>query len=334
MVLVPQIVAVLVAAPDVPGADTVIRLNNPKLFAHLPGRPEDCLISEDGQTAFVIEGRIQRFGLRKPTCTGEEAVFYHRTSRGGPLSFTTSQGAHLDQYKHLFDKVTSVKQVGNIILAFARNWKSILIASSVDDGSKLRLTALNLNARSAHPNRDWEVASLFGRAAVCLGAKEDGRTIKWYIQRPRRMPPGELFEYRVRDGAAKSTLLGTVPPSSMFQEFDPKAKLLLGAAKADRVPVFKLGAKSVNWIPLPAPRAAAKDSSNSSWPTIVDKVLWPGAFLSRGRVFYRSDRVYRLTSGGKWEKFGDFAFIAKNATGNYWLIVYPRDKSMWLAHFK
>src|SRR5262245_53731505 len=84
------ILIAVVTQPDVPGAVSVSRVGNSSLAAAVRSA-NDCVVSDDGSTAFVASGRFQSFSLVGEHASGKEDVLFVMGKRGKPYSLTTSQ---------------------------------------------------------------------------------------------------------------------------------------------------------------------------------------------------------------------------------------------------
>ncbi|MBA3725461.1 MAG: hypothetical protein H0W86_03180 [Armatimonadetes bacterium] len=289
------IITLITFTTDIPGATSVNRIRNPEFVRSAKNEGLiHCLLSEDGQNAFVNSGKIERFELLAKCSSPPEAVFLYRHN-GKPLSVTTSQYAHLKKPPE-----QRIYQSADLRLLQASNANRLMLSVSTDKHA--RLTRLFFDKRGQKPNEDIEVARKFSMPAVAVGAKQAA----WYVLQPQRSLPGQIFAV----DKSGQRLVGSCGPGLDYIEYDPQSKLLVGGRGDFGVHMTKLGSKKARKVPCP-------------------HAVSP--FLSRGQLFYTTSATFKR-SATDWTKVGDFRVLARSATGKYWAILDSASKA-WLARF-
>jgi len=290
-------------APHIPGA-AVQTLGDRTLVSELQkAEALSSVISDDGTTVFVYDGRFTRIVLGKETPSGGEALF-HFVENGKPTSYTTSQ------YSHIRSQVKGERAdpSGNVDLLGARDKNTLNVGWNLSGlpTKEFRFSLVNWEKRGRNPNVDYRlqekphVRSYLGLAwranTFYVGLVRDGVT--------------DLYAIKATDGGISSSRLGSTA-EGFYDEYDPAAKRFL-RDRGDTITVAYLGRKDTYIVRLPEKSKA---------------------FLSRGAIYAQSDVLYKLGTGHKWTKVGSgVRVISRSANDRYWLIEDQRDK-VWKVRF-
>lgn len=300
-------------APSVPGASAVepirgVGVRNGMLEG---ARQPLSVITDDGKSLFVNEGKIARYNLDDYRTVGAEDVFYTLIA-GKPRSFTTSQSAH---YKRGSDYVRVAYRTRSLVAAPSSG--QFLLAARMPNG--LRLSIIFLDERGNHPNRDVDVGKR--NFANILGAEKSGKSIMWYVNHARAGKPGVVEHFGFSGGKVSLLKTWSCAPGS-WDDYDAKTGLLI-ANRSDE----KLG--SAVFIG----RRNSYSAIRTRYPEQTDPSGYRHAFLSRGKVFAQTDRLYVRDADRKWKPFGSgFKLLASSSNDKYWLIL-DQNMRAWKVSF-
>jgi hypothetical protein len=275
--------------------------------------PRLQLLSNDGETAFVFDGKIHRVPLlRQGGPVGGEDIFW--LTKSGPYSLTTSQSVHAQRsgYRRVF-------RDGNLRLLYASDSSRLIVAAPLTDKT-LRLALIDLDARGNHPNEDYSIPEMGASHVPAVDATAVMGKPVWFVQTGMVNVPstssnrsgGVMERIAGNRTSLNRKVLGKVPAGMNVWAFDHETGLMIDAAFNSPLMVARLGGGKTR------------------------KVVCPGdgvPFLSRGRVFFAAKRsIHRLTDKYVWEKFCDYRLLALSADGKYWAVL-DSDGSMLRARF-
>lgn len=280
-------------------ANAKVPIHNPAFLREakestLPG----CLISEDGKSAFIYDGKISRFDLASERSYPAEDLFFFLKG-GRPMSATTSQGAHMKPAG------TAQRRTGDLAMLYAPNAHELLLAGTV--GDKTRLTAVRYEKRGAKPNLDIEVEPGRGHPAAAIGAAMPGGVETWYLLESHGSYLGAVSAVDSR----RTKVIGACGGGGPFSQFEASSGRLIGN-----------GADSV--------LASALGSTNTYRAALPSKEGW--GFVSQGTLYFTNAKRTWKRVGGKWDVVGDFRVLGKSAGGKYWAILDGAGKA-WLVDY-
>lgn len=286
---------------SVPSAADVEKVVNSRLTdtAFGPGHIKNVearhrLISEDGSTAFVFDGKVHRVPLmRSGGPSGGEDIFFY--SQGGdPASLTTSQAAHSREKRGEL-----LSRTANLRLLFAPNDSDCLVAAPLSDGS-VRLAAIRFAERGDNPNCDRSAPA----GATALSAVQANGSIDWYVAAKSAI---------IRTGGENQLVTTvTVPKGFIPEAYDPEARIALTGVDAGELRILWGSTGRVVSVVLPP--------GSYAW-------------TSRGEVFYTLGyAVFKLSENDHWERFCNQKLLATSALGKYW-VVQDSSGSVWRVTF-
>jgi hypothetical protein len=291
--------ALLQSTPHAPLTNAKVRIHNPAFLREARDSAfRNCLVSEDGKSAFIYDGKISRFDLASERSYPAEDLFFF--SKGGRLmSATTSQGAHMEPAG------TAQRRTGDLAILYAPNAHELLLAGTV--GDKTRLTAVRYEKRGVKPNLDVEIEPGRRDPAAAVGAAMPGGVETWYLLESHGSYPGAVSAVDSRRRKA----IGKCGGGGPFSQFEPSSRRLIGNS-GDAVLATAVGSTKTYCAALP---------SEAGW-----------GFLSRGTLYFTDAKRTWKRVGGKWESIGDFRVLGKSACGKYWAILDGAGKA-WLVDY-